>query len=59
MQQLAIQSVNVQINSFRYGLIEMKQLLLSLVTLEMPNDTETAAVGILLPTECNNPSVSH
>lgn len=29
----------------------MQQLLLSLVTLETPNDTETAAVGILLPTE--------
>lgn len=28
----------------------MQQLLLSLVTLETPNDTETAAVGILLPT---------
>lgn len=45
MQQLVIQSVNVQINSFRYGLIKMKQLLLSLVTLETPNGTETAAVG--------------
>lgn len=37
----------------------MKQLLLSLVTLEMPNDTETAVLGILLPTEWNKASVSH
>lgn len=59
MQQLVIQSVNVQINSFRYGLIKMKQLLLSLVTSETPNGTETAAVGILLSTEWNNPSVLH
>lgn len=59
MQQLVIQSVNVQINSFRYGLIKMKQLLLSLVTSETANGTETAAVGILLSTEWNNPSVLH
>lgn len=37
----------------------MKQLLLSVVTLEMPNDAETAVAGILLPTEWNKASVAH
>lgn len=39
----------------------MKQLLLSLVTLEIPNDTEIvqAVTEILLPTEWNKALVSH